>query len=309
MVLTKFKNLLLPNKYSVNSLIKSTVINRSDNMNQQLTCMRLAYLANFKYSRTITQGQQIMLSNLLVHNSEVTYNEVPHLIYHTLEQKSRLQIIPDENIFNIHHHKYGDFVNVNTEMAIEAKTWGYLSNENLDDVKKQYSNNKRNDKFIFSLFYNKIKNIPELSAVEYLANELKLESNQVVIKSIESLFDHFTDQNIDQAITYYNIAWAEYQIENNERLLRYLNELIENSNYLNSKQLRAISKYKEVLLNIKMNKLVTKNQKKIYPYKNNQLLLEDNNHIDTIENVELTPEDIMFDQRVIDFYPEEKTDK
>lgn len=307
MILEKFKKLLLPNQYSVNSLIKSTVINRFDSFNQQLTCARLAYLSKFKYSRTLTQGQQITLNNLLVHNSETTYNEVPHYIYHTIDQDSRLQVIPDENIFNLKKWKYGDFVNINTEKAVEAKSWSFLSKENLDDVKIQYELNKRNNKFIYSIFYEKIGNINENIATEYLANSLEIEKNQIVIKSFDNLFDYFTDDNIEKAINYYNISWSEYQIENNERLLRYLDELLD-SNELSLKQIKEVLYYKKLLISKNINNEGKIKKNKRYPYKNNQLLLEDKNQVTPNES-ELTPELIMSDQQVIDFNEEENKNK
>lgn len=303
MVFTKLKNLLNPNSYSVNSLIKSTVINRSNNFTQQVVCARLDYLAKFKYSRNLNQGQQIILSNMLVHDSITTYNEVPHIIFHTLDQGSRLQVIPDDRVFNIRNYKCGDFVNVTTEQAIEAKSWSFLSLENLDGVKEQYKHNNLNDNFVFSLFYEKEGNIKEANAKEYLFNKLKLESNQIVIKSFDALSEKFTDEKIEQAILYYNMAWSEYQIENNERLLRYLNVVL-NSNTLSKDLRKEVLRYRQLLIGGTLDKSLTKKQRLRYPYKNNQLLLYDNNQVDSIES-ELTPEAIMADQRVIEFNEEE----
>jgi hypothetical protein len=183
-------------------------------------------LAGLQHHPQISQSQRVFCSNLLVHSSEKTIRETPHLILHTLEQEARLQVIPDHDIFNTKYHKYGDFVNVKTEKSIEVKTCNILSPGHLDSLKEQYKDNKRNSDCEFSILYNKLSDITENHAKEFLVNELKLETNQVVIKSFESIADYFTHSNIEKAIGYYDIPWPIFQTENHKRLLCYLEEIV-----------------------------------------------------------------------------------
>ena len=309
---SKFKNLLNPtnfiqDKYSVNALVKSIVaLNYEPSIkNQTLLYARLAYLSQYRYNRNISQAERIVLSNLLVHSSEKTVIETPHLIYHTLNQESRLQVIPDRDIFNIRDWKYGDFVNINTEKAIEVKTSDTLSQQHLYDLKDQYNLNKRNENFIFSCFYNKLLNMTENYVREFLLTELKLEQNQLVMKSFDSLTEHFTDGNIKKAIGYYDISWLEYQTENNDRLRLYLDNLLQNAK-LDINQKRKVRKFLRAMDN---SKSANKDLKLKYPYKDTTLLLDDKTVIDPLDSIELTPEEIMSDQTVIEFNEDSEKEK
>lgn len=310
MVFTKFKNLLNPSnlivdKYSINALVKTIVTQPSDVKNNMILRARLAYLDKYRYDRNLSQGERIMLSNLLSHEHEKILLEAPHLIYHSLVQESRLQIIPDENVFNTKYYKYGDFVNVNTEKSIEVKTFKRLNNNKIDDLIHQYQYNKRNSNFLFSLFYRDFGDISEIEAKSKLMDKLNINNDQLVIKPFNSLVDIFNDDsNIEKAIEYYNIPWSEYQRENNARLLGYLKEL----RYLKGltpRQLKWVGNYIKLLELNTTNKLVNVSGFK-YPYKDTTVLIEDKSQLDPLDSVELTPEEIMSDQRVIDYNDENK---
>lgn len=108
---------------------------------------RFDYISKYSYNKNISQGECIMLNNLLVHKYKNTIYELLHFIYHTLDQR----IISDENIFNIRYYKYGDFVNINNNKFIEVKTYTNLSDITIDYVINQYNKNTCNGNFIFSI--------------------------------------------------------------------------------------------------------------------------------------------------------------
>lgn len=304
MVLSKFKSLFnqttsnvidKTSKHSINHLIK-LIVSDPTNADQKLFLQaRLIYLSKYHYPKNIGQGGRIMLNNMNLTEPKTTIHQVLHLIYHTLDQESRFQVIPDLDIFNFREHKYGDLVNVNTERAIELKTWENLSQSNLTSVKKQYQYNKRNKEFIFSIFY-KNAYMNESLAKEFLLTELNLEPNQLVIKSLDSISESFSESNIEKAISYYNISWAEYQIEINVRLYSYLSSLLQNTS-LTLIQRRKITRFlKEMSGGIGLNAIerrsMLKNPK--YKFKNSELLPTTTN-IDPIDDDVLTPEDFMED--------------
>lgn len=108
--------------YSVNYLMRTMLNNPTKPEEKIFSQARLNYLTTYKNSKYIKHEESIMLSNLGVKTFKTTVRELPHLIYHTLDQKSQLIVIPDENIFNTKKEKYGDFTIKNTGISIEAKT-------------------------------------------------------------------------------------------------------------------------------------------------------------------------------------------
>lgn len=259
-----YQNFLFGNQHTVNHLIKTMLADPTNPSEKIFLKARYNYFLKNNYNKNISQGERIMLSNILVHNYENTIRELPHFIYHTLENNGRLQILPDEEILNLAVQKYGDFLIIKNKESIEAKTFYRLSNKSIEDIIRQYRKNSRNNKFKFSIFYKELLNISVEESVYKLKSELNISNNQIFLKPLDSVLKNCTDENIEKVINYYNISWFDYQSENNNNIVDCLNEIL-NGTVVNIKTRNQIIEYKQSLLGKNMK---LKKRKFSYPYKN-----------------------------------------
>lgn len=301
MVFNKFKNIFnqsidTTSKYSVNHLLKLIVADPVNADKKIFLHARLKYLSKYYYPRNIGQGGRIVLSNLNTTAPDKVIRQVPHSIVHTIDQEHLLCAVPDINEFNIKEYKFGDFYNPKTELCIEAKTINELSAWSVGNLVNQYEYNKRNDKFLFSIFYKKLGWKKEY-AEDYIVKNLGIQKDQVYIKPLSEIVDYFTDENIEKFIQYHNISWLEYKLIVDTMLYKNIAELSELPN-LTTIQKRGIEKFLKEMrgeLNAVQKRKRSKNPQ--YSYKNTLLLPKDSNQKDPIDEDVLTPEDFLEDAR------------